>query len=845
MERFLRNFDALSFWIGFLVGGLFWFLLGRMLPALRQLLRGGWEQVQAARESMKAGVEFHYRNDLIRYAQRLHLAAPLFSLDEIYVPARLIGPRAAFELGDLEDAALDIVTRTLPYMPDWPELAAAFDAPTISLAEALSEGANLAIIGHPGSGKTVALARLASRMAQSDPDLGEIGELLPVYVHATDFSEADLKSDDPLATLVDVVKDYVSSRTAAKLSQLFHTGFDNRRVLLIFDGLDELDPDSLQQAVQFLEALLAKFPATRVVTAVSPYHFDGVLSLGLMPVAMAAWNGVQKERFLKNWGEKWVANIHPAIWEGMELETVAIAPEMLNNWVATQPAVATPLELTLWAWAAYAGDMLGPTNKDAIYAHVRRICSQVDSAETALERIALQMVLKQNPVPSQRSASRWSRKIELEDAEESIIPDAEGEAETLETPAGTVGRQTLPALLEAGVLIPRRGARLSFLHPIFTGYFAGRGLSHTGGSSWVMDQPDWAGKVQSIHYLAAEGEITGLTSRLSAYTDDVIQKELLMAGRWLRDAPKQQTAKWRMVVMRELVNLLQTRRAADSLRTRALSALLLSGDPGVTTLMRKLIRSNDDGLRYLSALGLGYLKDQKAVNDLVEVVYDSNPAVQRAACLALAAIGGQVAIDAVATALIHGDENLQRAAAEALANNREEGYELLREASVIDDLMARRAAVFGLMRIPAQWARTTLDEMQTQDEQWIVRNAASQVLDSLAQGSPFVPRPLPALHDAPWLIAFAGQRGEGVPAGEGAKNLLYSALKEGDDEQRLAALQYLRLETDEAAIPLLYALLMQEEGEVRETAFDVLWHAEAAGQKLPSPIQYGFGTSNI
>jgi hypothetical protein len=47
----------------------------------------------------------------------------------------------------------DIQSQTLPELPDWPELAAAYGGRRLSFAEALSNRANLVVTGQPGSGR--------------------------------------------------------------------------------------------------------------------------------------------------------------------------------------------------------------------------------------------------------------------------------------------------------------------------------------------------------------------------------------------------------------------------------------------------------------------------------------------------------------------------------------------------------------------------------------------------------------------------------------------------------------------------------------------------------------------
>ncbi len=87
----------------------------------------------------------------------MHLAASLFSLDEILQEPRLIAPPPRVEPG-VVGIQEDIISLTLPYMPAWPELAAIYRAPTIGVTEAVAGGSNIVIVGAAGIGKTVALA---------------------------------------------------------------------------------------------------------------------------------------------------------------------------------------------------------------------------------------------------------------------------------------------------------------------------------------------------------------------------------------------------------------------------------------------------------------------------------------------------------------------------------------------------------------------------------------------------------------------------------------------------------------------------------------------------------------
>src|SRR5512133_1465003 len=143
--------DPLSFGVGVLVGILFVWLLGRIRPLWQQWRLNAREQHQTVQMKRQSGLEDNHRRVTLRRAQGMHLAASLFSLDEVLQEPRLIAPPARVEPGVI-GIQEDIISQTLPYMPAWPELAAIYGALTLSLAEAVTGGTNLVIVGAAGSG---------------------------------------------------------------------------------------------------------------------------------------------------------------------------------------------------------------------------------------------------------------------------------------------------------------------------------------------------------------------------------------------------------------------------------------------------------------------------------------------------------------------------------------------------------------------------------------------------------------------------------------------------------------------------------------------------------------------
>ena len=207
----------------------------------------------------------------------------------------------------------------------------------------------------------------------------------------------------------------------------------------------------------------------------------------------------------------------------------------------------------------------------------------------------------------------------------------------------------------------------------------------------------------------------------------------------------------------------------------------------------------------------------------------------------LVAIGTNEALESVAHTLLNGDEDIRRAAGEALANDPNEGYAMLRDGITISDILLRRAVVYGLGRVNEPWAVEALQKIQIDDDQWVVRNSATEVLEAKANVGLRAPRRLKAPADSPWLIEFAGKQGVGISPGTPATDILLLALKSDDSDTRLAALPYLKFTPNEGVITQIYSAMYKDDPELREAAYNTLWEIGTSGAKLPHPSQYGFG----
>jgi hypothetical protein len=857
--KFSFSLDLLSFAIGFVTASVFWWLVGRARPLWKEITENARKQREEAQARHTSNVEENHRRGTLRRAQGMHLAAPLFALDEIIQEPRLMAPLPHIEPGG-PIAFEDAVTQTLPYLPGWPELAAIYNAPTLTIPQALFGGCNLVLIGQPGVGKTVAIAYLASLAANRNEVLRDLKDRIPFLVHVADLK---LPVSDPKKVL-DPIVEFVSENAPVfdlgRIPDFVESSFRSGRALLLVDGYDELTAEGQQEVSDYFKTLLQIHHKTRIVTTGAPEYLDGLIELGFEPLSMAAWNKTHVQQFIQKWGELWTQFVAVEAWA--QTGPAQVDPILLNAWLSIDNQKLSPLELTLKVWGGYAGDSLGPHVMEAIASHVRRL-SPNNTPLAALETLAMQVVLNGQPVFDPHSAREWVKSFEppeeaeesetteeikdadqpLSDSAEANAPEEKSKEKKKEKKSKTIAPMPTPGLLgkmaSTGLLVSHPNNKMRFIHPVIGGFLAGHALSGYNATDSLLNQTDWSGKYLAIHYLAVNGDASKFVQNMLEWSRLPIHRPLITAARWLRDAPRD--APWRGKIMAALAYLLQTEGLPSALRGQALAAFIASDDPAVSSLFRQMMGTLSFEVVKLVALGCGAMRDIKSVDLLEGILQSPSLSARRAACLALVAIGTNDALEIVAHILLNADEDLRRAAAEALANDSGEGHAMLKDGTTLSDVLVRRAAAYGLARVDEPWASEVLQKMQVEDEQWMVRNSAGEVIEARNQiEDPRVPRPLKAPSETPWLIEFAGTQGVGIPPGSPATDILISVLKNGKEEERFAALSYLKKDLTDGAITGIYHAMYGDSPEIREAAYLILWQIGASGYKLPDPTRFGF-----
>jgi len=836
---------VLAFAIGYILGIVSVFLYGRARPLLDQIRENAKTRREEAKARRTSGLEDNHRRLTLRRAQGMHLAAPLFALDDVLQEPRLIAPPAQVEPG-VTGIHEDIISQTLPYMPDWPELAAIYRAPTLGIVEAITGEGNVVIVGAAGTGKTVALAHLASQAANFKVQLGKGRDAVPFHYHIADLQLPFDTSKDPLTLLINAISERTLVFDLRKTPEFIRQTFSSGTALLLIDGFDEVSPQAQSEVTDWFKALRDAYPHVKIVTTGIANQLNGLVNLGFHPLVLMPWNARKISNFIQKWGEAWKQVITEK-----DGDVNSIDPAILNEWLGMDNTNLTPFELTLKVWGAYAGDSLGSRILDFIATHLRRV-SPSGTPIAALELLAMQVVLTSQPIFDPRSARSWVKQYEIVDDNQTVSTGSlttdqiasmtDSQRIRIKKSRASAAKPSyglLSKMVDSGLLVSHPNERMRFLHPIFNGYLAGQAIGDNESDLTLLAQQEWDGKTLALRYLAARSDATAVADILLKNSDLPLYSPTFTVAHWLRDAPR--NAKWRAKVFASLLSILQAEGQPITLRAQAMAAFVASGDAGAATLFRQLLSSRSFEIIPLAALGSGAMRDRKAVPILEEVLQAPMGSVRRAACLALVAIGMDKSFEAVARALLQGDDELRRAAAQALANSQKDGHPILREGATLADIMVRRAVVHGLARVEEPWAMELLQTMQVEDDQWAVRNLANQYVEEISNRDPRVPRELTPPSETPWLIEFAGKQGTGIPRGGPATEVLTAAYKHGETDEKLAAIPYLKKNANQGIVGTLYNGMYGEDPEVREASFLAIQEIAANGMELPHPNQFGLG----
>ena len=785
MDRFLPKIylDYISFGAGILLAALFLFLFLRYRKQIVELSIRSVDFFRSIQGKISSFSDFDYNQILYKYAQSRHVSSSLFPLDSVIIPSKCIPPPPEIKPGeDILDPSL--LQQTLGYDPFLPELSAEYSSPTFTLLDAISHHANIVLVGQPGTGKTVAIADCITSILRDKSKYPEINNKIPFWVEAQHLL-LQLPRSDILGILLDAIQTNPVFSQIPGFPRFLTSSINSENAILFIDGVDTLLPSNVDRIANFIATLIKQLPHLQIVVAAAPSYLGNLPKTPLKLVSLGTWGPKEKHQFLDKWSKLWEP-------QGQIQLSDADKTNFINSLLVLSDSYLTPLEFTLKVWAAYAGDLSGPRGTQAIDAFLKRISSSPGNSLNSLDMIALQALLQEKDSFSKRDIQSIFSKLEG-------LPQLE-----------TSEEKTSPAIkdiyigLEFGILQRSGSDRYFFTSPLMQGYFGARGLARSNEKiiRSLLSLPEWTIKAESIRLLGDFIQVSPFID--TVLSDSSFFKSTLVNACYWAGSPRTPND--------DLIPLLKgiTKEIQSSplylVKLRLLITLVKTGNQTTKDIINHLLKSQEMDTRRAAALAAGYVKELSSINLLIDQLADPFPS-STAACYALGKIASPKSLEAIAGSLLHGNELLRRASAESLAQNRSEGHPSLREGAMMDDLLVRYAVVHGLGIIGEDWAIEILDKMRIDEKEWIVRDLAQHVYGIIHSESPYIPKPHTPLHMATWLRSFAEKHNLAMLSPETALELLLKALEVGSEEEKQAALPYLRQIGGVEIAPALLQLL--------------------------------------
>lgn len=858
-----------------------------------------WQYLQRFREDDAGGLDTatrsgrsghrRYSRELVEYCQTHHTYGSAIRLEHVLIEPRFIPPAPITALEPDEDD-IDIYG-DVPIVHDHPYLYAPYNIPTLRIRD-MGKGENtVVILGRRGSGRTTALQalalfslgqvkftppqdsvmtaieeelsrlkaderrerleerrrqgqftteRLAKREGMTSDDLNvlekqtapALQERSPLLVDAfnLDFDDFHKQPTDPAEPLVRALQYGVSNLTRRTMARTIYRLLMGGDALVLIDNMDYLPQERRVLTLQWLRAFIAQYNQNLIFVTYDVEGYHPLVRMGFAPVFVRAWH----DQAIEDLADKYVRH-----WERITQATTRVTEKHVQAFMA-KSRVHAPFELLMRMRGSFAGidDRLGAYVADYIAQKIGR-----DEAWSAILGRLGQLQLDTGMIALGDLVERaYQNPLYLPGIHKDVsTEETSQEADREHQPTSQRGRiqkeqmQLMQMLEKAGLIAPVVGG-YRFIHHALASYCASLSLEDEFAVQTVAERTTW---YEAIGFVAERLPIDRAVATYLYRPREFSYWHLTQLAGWLAYAGED--AGWRQAYLRQMGNLILAPQQYQTIRERLIASLISTRDRGVTIILQRAFQSDDKALQKTACFGLGAIENRTAVTPLVEKFGDSDMRLQIDAALALSAIRDEEALEILGEALmVSANEYVRRAIAEALAGNRATGYPTLYDAVKADEMLLRRAAIFGLGRIETDWALIAINEAYQRDgEEYYVQSAAEVIFLNLFRNEKDGVRAYPELGAIPWLVQWGAKQAEAQDMDDAieAVALLDMALVYRDETAiQVKAMQTARMLTTVENVKTLYAGLFERKGEIRNEAHRTLTHIEMQlGRGLPAP----------
>lgn len=757
------------------------------------------------------GHDTEIRNWMLIKSKKSHLSGDLFPLQSVLIPPRLLARIQTPRLDDPQQY-VPVLFQTLPKLFDNPELLSGLPYPTVPLEKALSGSGRVVVTGYSGAGKTTVLADLVARICQKDPSAASFSGSLPIFIHCRDLELSVPLHGDVLAPLAHTVAVLLKHHEEKPVFDSIYAYAREGNLILFLDGLEEVLPDFKNQVTHWIKNLLNEHPRTRIITTGVPNYIGPLSEYGFFEFCVAPWTSLQKQEFITKFNTAWSTCFKPNE-----------SSQFIPLWLRSAKLPASPLDMTLLSWSAFTGNHASSEGLEIFSAYLEyavphplsfetltTIASkQISNGFSGLSLYDLENIVSKDPVFSKEIPEALRKPLVVK------------EKELGKTPEPLTAKTIIAEMLEAGVLTQSITGQISITNIHLCSALYARGQAPKLPNSWLP--ANQSAFVDSIMVFAcSEGK---LNDRLTKWLDEAdlpLFRNVQMISHWLTSFPEANKANLQ-VLFRKVVPYIQKGRFPLSHQILLIEGFLLSGDPAALSLLKNLSSSPNASHRQLAAFGLSFVSSQEAEKLLINLSLDSSPEVQKLACISLAKLWSHNAQKQLVNLVISAAPEIRQLIAELLAFNSVDGHELLKELSVLpDNPETRKAAIYGLFLVGAEWSKAQIGKINIEDSEWLVRDASAHTISVVNLDYLLIPKPRPKPASQSWLIKFAAKKRMGMQADEFPVDILMLALKEGDINTQVAAIETLSSDNTEATLHLFKDIFVKTQGPLQEAAYVAL-----------------------
>lgn len=693
----------------------------------------------------------------------------------------------------------------------------------------------------------------------------------------------------------------VSWRMVTRVYQLLEAG----NALVLIDGFDDLPVADRPAIMTWMKRFIELYRDNFIIISMPPTGYGDLMQTGAMPVYLRPFNDTQRFDLARYWGEHWQTfNDAPLTINPDDYEDHDDYYREVQSPLRGRNALETTFGIWSIFHGEHDEDAEQdpPNEGQQLHAYLKRLLPDAESLMTDLRRMAIlqldrgyitagglvelamdeslealmqwditpeqaaveddvllaetdatdddpddallaqfygggtdesDSMLVDVPHVSETDATIDASEIEAEDAAEEIDEREQAQIRKQQ-------QQLIQVLVEQGVLVAYRDGRYQFRHRLLADYLGAVAVQSAPATVLLAKyhNPNWQ---HALLYLTQLRDVDFLVAERLKQPLDILHENILSLSDWLRYGGE--AVRWREQFFRYLGNLMTAQHQFSLVRERVAAALLNTQHPDTLAIFRRAIRHPNPDVRRLGAIALGALQDTTAINRLADLaIEDSDANICIAATLALGAIGTTNAQEAMIDVLqVTGNNDIRRAVAEAMAADRETGYLTLYDAVRAEEMLIRRAAVFGLGRIPTDWALIELNERYLEDDEFYVRIAAQVVFKGIYEESIRGVSAYPTTIDAPWVKDWGKRQIEmgNIPYDAEDDDIFLKALEDPDTDARIRQLALLTIGQvgDFGRVGKLYTALQDGQESIREAAYRALGDfQQKLGTPLPSPV---------